>query len=370
MVNNSNNITPSLSFLNFNLDSNENNDIKETFEALYNDLESVASLTFKQKQLWFLDRISRLQKSWNDGYVKIEVRRDLILSDTFRAFNLLKPEDLHKWLRIAFHNEAGVDAGGLEREWFSLLTDAIFSTTAGLFTSCGSGDSNLNTYHINPISHATNAQHLSYFKVIGRVFGKAIMEQQALKAALSLPLRKQIISLPITFSDLEFVDAELYKNLLWLKINKDKVGSLMLDFTVSYSYNATTITYDLKENGSNIMVTPENIDEYLQLSLRHRMLDSIKPQLENFLMGLYEVIPPDLLSIFDYQELDLLLCGIPELDVDDWIRHTEYLGEYKKIGEKNQVIQWFWESVRNFSNEERIRLLQFATGFFFIYFFV
>lgn len=47
--------------------------------------------------------------------------------------------------------------------------------------------------------------------------------------------------------------------------------------------------------------------------------------------GLYEVIPLDLLSVFDYQELDLLLCGVPDIDVIDWHRHTEYLGKIVKI---------------------------------------
>jgi hypothetical protein len=65
-----------------------------------------------------------------------------------------------------------------------------------------------------------------------------------------------------------------------------------------------------------------NKSEYLQLRLKHRMLDSIKPQLESFLKGIYEVVPPDLLSVFDYQELELLMCGIEELDVDDWMRHV------------------------------------------------
>jgi hypothetical protein len=71
----------------------------------------------------------------------------------------------------------------------------------------------------------------------------------------------------------------------------------------------------------------------------------VKVQLENFLCGLYEVprmimasppflldfddigavqvLPPELLSVFDYQELDLLLCGVPEIDVRDWMDHTE-----------------------------------------------
>ena len=78
--------------------------------------------------------------------------------------------------------------------------------------------------------------------------------------------------------------------------------------------------------------------------------------------GLYEVLPSDLLSVFDYQELDLLMCGLPEIDVDDWMKHTEYLGEYKRLGASHRVVRWIWAAVNNMSNEERVKLLQFATG--------
>jgi hypothetical protein len=57
---------------------------------------------------------------------------------------------------------------------------------------------------------------LSYYRFTGRFIGKSLMEQQNIPATLSLPLRKQILALPITFSDLEFVDEELFRNLRWL----------------------------------------------------------------------------------------------------------------------------------------------------------
>lgn len=123
-----------------------------------------------------------------------------------------------------------------------------------------------------------------------------------------------------------------------------------------------SISKELKPNGGNILVTDDNKAEYLQLKLRDRMLDSIKPQLEHFLRGFYEVIPGDLLSVFDYQELDLLMCGLQDLDLEDWKRYTEYLGEYHVAGSKHKVIKWFWSVVESFDNEERVRLLQFCTG--------
>jgi hypothetical protein len=99
------------------------------------------------------------------------------------------------------------------------------------------------------------------------------MEQQSISANLSLPLRKQILSIPITFSDLEFVDDELYNNLVWLKRanNREDVSSLMLDFTVAYPAKGNqNISYDLIPDGSQISVTIDNKIEYLSYRLRHR----------------------------------------------------------------------------------------------------
>ncbi|KAJ8577171.1 hypothetical protein ON010_g2038 [Phytophthora cinnamomi] len=127
---------------------------------------------------------------------------------------------------------------------------------------------------------------------------------------------------------------------------------------------------DLKENGRNIDVTDENKEEYLRLVLEHRMLDSIADQLQEFLMGIYDVVPKALLSVFDYQELELILCGIPTIDTSDWRAntHVRYIkpeeNKKNKITEEEQngVLAWFWIVVEGLAPEERARLLQFVTG--------
>jgi E3 ubiquitin-protein ligase HUWE1 len=65
-----------------------------------------------------------------------------------------------------------------------------------------------------------------------------------------------------------------------------------------------------------------------------------------------------LVSIFTEQELELLISGLPDIDVDDWKSNTEYTGY---TGSSPQIM-WFWRAVRSFDKEERAKLLQFATG--------
>ena len=75
--------------------------------------------------------------------------------------------------------------------------------------------------------------------------------------------------------------------------------------------------------------------------------------------GFYEVIPHSLVCVFDYQELELLLCGLPRIDIKDWQANTRYSGEYTK---DHQLVLWFFEVMDTWEDERKARLLQFATG--------
>lgn len=74
--------------------------------------------------------------------------------------------------------------------------------------------------------------------------------------------------------------------------------------------------------------------------------------------GFHELVPPDLISIFNEKELELLISGLPEVDIDDLIANTEYSNW--KPGDKN--IEWLWSALRSFSREERALFIQFVTG--------
>lgn len=65
------------------------------------------------------------------------------------------------------------------------------------------------------------------------------------------------------------------------------------------------------------------------------------------------------LHYFDEKELELLLCGIQEIDIEDWHRHTVY----RHYTRSSKQVSWFWQFVReSCDNEMRARLLQFVTG--------
>lgn len=114
---------------------------------------------------------------------------------------------------------------------------------------------------------------------------------------------------------------------------------------------------ELIPDGANIAVTEENKREYIELRFRWIVANSVLNQLASMVQGLYAVIPKELMSVFDHQELELLMCGIPEIDLVDWKSHTIYVGERDE-----RVTSWFWGILEEFTNEQKARLLQFTTG--------
>ena len=62
-------------------------------------------------------------------------------------------------------------------------------------------------------------------------------------------------------------------------------------------------------------------------------------QFNAFLSGFEDLIPPELISVFDERELELLIGGIADIDVDDWKKHTDYRG----YTEADEVIVNFWK---------------------------
>ncbi|OQR89513.1 HECT E3 ubiquitin ligase [Thraustotheca clavata] len=317
------------------------------------ELKTVSGLTFQQKHAWFVQYTSTMEIPWEYGHMLLEIDRTNLLHNSCEQLLWATTDQLHQSMRIKFLNEPGVDAGGLEREWFTLMTQEIFDDSTGLFTSC----MGQNSFMIRATSNEASEDHLMYFQAIGRFLGRALFEGMLIDAHLSLPMYKHILGIPITFSDLEFIDVDLYNNLRWLKQNNG-VESLCLDFSVNVAqYGGAPLTIDLCPNGRNIPVTDDNKDDYVYLRFKWIMMTSISYQLASLIKGMYSVVPAELLSVFDHQELELLMCGIPDINVADWRTHTTYIGDCDA-----QVIDWFWEIVEDFSTEQRARLLQFTTG--------
>lgn len=323
----------------------------------YAEIARIQEQSLDDKIAWLLKTCKSMSVPWEEGHMRICVRRQTLLHDSIKAVMSLGREEMRKIWRFEFMGEQGIDAGGLAKEWFQLVTEAIFDADSGLWSFSAN---NQMLMRINPASEVSCPEdHLIYFRFLGRVLGKALFEGYTVGGHMVQYLYKYILGWPLTFEDMESVDSEIYENLKkLLNMNPEDVELLYLDFTATQNLLGETVTIDLVPNGSNKTVTAENLSEYLESYMKYFLLERIKPQVTELLLGFYDVIPESALTVFDYQELELMLCGLPNIDVDDWMEHTIY----KDCTRKTQVVKWFWNIVRDFDQETRARLLQFATG--------
>ncbi|XP_026175585.1 E3 ubiquitin-protein ligase NEDD4-like isoform X1 [Mastacembelus armatus] len=311
------------------------------------------SRDYKQKYDYFRKKLKKPADIPNRFEMKL--RRSAVLEDSYRRILSVKRTDLLKArLWVEFEGEKGLDYGGVAREWFFLMSKEMFNPYYGLFEYSATDNY---TLQINPNSGLCNEDHLSYFKFIGRVAGMAVYHGKLLDAFFIRPFYKMMLQKPITLQDMESVDSEYFNSLMWILENDP--ADLDLRFTIDEELFGQTHQHKLKPGGSEIVVTNENKSEYIHLVIQWRFVNRIQKQMSAFKEGFFELIPQDLIKIFDENELELLMCGLGDVDVNDWRQNTKYKNGYCS---NHVVIQWFWKTVLLMDAEKRIRLLQFVTG--------
>ncbi|XP_029941503.1 E3 ubiquitin-protein ligase NEDD4-like isoform X8 [Salarias fasciatus] len=311
------------------------------------------SREFKQKYDYFRKKLKKPADIPNRFEMKLH--RNNIFEESYRRIMSLKrPDVLKARLWIEFESEKGLDYGGVAREWFFLLSKEMFNPYYGLFEYSATDNY---TLQINPNSGLCNEDHLSYFKFIGRVAGMAVFHGKLLDGFFIRPFYKMMLGKQISLKDMESVDSEYYNSLKWILENDPT--ELDLRFCIDEDNFGQTYQVDLKPSGSDMVVTNDNKKEYIDLVIQWRFVNRVQKQMNAFLEGFTELILIDLIKIFDENELELLMCGLGDVDVNDWRQHTVYKNGYCP---NHPVIQWFWKVVLLMDAEKRIRLLQFVTG--------
>uniref|UniRef100_A0A8C7KSX9 E3 ubiquitin-protein ligase n=1 Tax=Oncorhynchus kisutch TaxID=8019 RepID=A0A8C7KSX9_ONCKI len=287
-------------------------------------------------------------------HIKITVTRKTLFEDSFQQIMSFHPQDLRRRLWIIFPGEEGLDYGGVAREWFFLLSHEVLNPMYCLFEYAGKDNYCL---QINPASYI-NPDHLKYFKFIGRFIAMSLFHGKFIDTGFSLPFYKRILNKPLALKDLESIDTEFYNSLIWIKDNNLEECGLEMFFSVDKEILGEVTTHELKPDGGNVLVTEENKEEYIRLVAEWRLSRGVEEQTQAFFEGFNEVLPQQYLQYFDAKELEVMLCGMQEIDLVDWQRHTIY----RHYARSSKQILWFWQFVKEMDNEKRMRLLQFVTG--------
>ncbi|CAL9702525.1 unnamed protein product [Knipowitschia caucasica] len=287
-------------------------------------------------------------------HIKITVSRKTLFEDSFQQIMSFNAQDLRRRLWIIFPGEEGLDYGGVARQWFFLLSHEVLNPMYCLFEYAGKENYCL---QINPASYI-NPDHLKYFKFIGRFIAMALFHGKFIDTGFSLPFYKRILNKPLTLKDLESIDPEFYNSLIWIKDNNIEECGLEMFFSVDKEILGEITTHELKPEGGDIQVTEENKEEYVRLVAEWRLSRGVEEQTQAFFEGFNEVLPQQYLQYFDAKELEVMLCGMQEIDLGDWQRNTIY----RHYTRSTKQIVWFWQFMKEMDNEKRMRLLQFVTG--------
>ena len=65
-----------------------------------------------------------------------------------------------------------------------------------------------------------------------------------------------------------------------------------------------------------------------------------------------------MISIFEWKEMELMLCGLHDIDLEDMKENVEY----HNYSRESKVIVWLWELLDSYDKTKRASFLQFITG--------
>ncbi|OHF00227.1 HECT-domain-containing protein [Colletotrichum orchidophilum] len=327
-----------------------------------------------------------------------KIRRGQVFQDAFEQFYELG-EGLKEPIQIQFVDqfdtvEAGIDGGGVTKEFLTSVTTEAFGPRNGisLFTANSKGLLYPNPTAMDELRQVLKRAQvpertaewqdqvqglLRQFEFLGRIVGKCMYEGILVDIAFAgFFLLKWISgqtgdnSYRGNVNDLRDLDEELYQGMLRLKNHNGDVVDWALDFTLNDLVSlpgepVRTVTRNLIPNGENVTVTNDNRLLYISYVARHRLVAQPALQTAAFLRGLRSIIAPAWLSMFNQNELQRLVGGdSSEIDIEDLRQNTVYSGLYEvgDDGLEHTTVQLFWKVMANFSDRERRDVLKYVTS--------
>ncbi|KAL2341623.1 hypothetical protein Fmac_009563 [Flemingia macrophylla] len=291
---------------------------------------------------------------------RFRIRRNHILEDAYNQMSQLSEDDLRGLIRVAFVNEfgveeAGIDGGGIFKDFMENITRAAFDVQYGLFKETVD-----HLLYPNPGSGMIHEQHLQFFHFLGILLAKAMFEGILVDLPFATFFLSKLKQKHNYLNDLPSLDPELYRHLIFLKHYKGDISELELYFVIVNNEYGEQTEEELLPGGKNLRVTNENVITFIHLVANHRLNFQIRQQSSHFLRGFQQLIQKDWIDMFNEHELQLLISGsLDSLDVDDLRLHTNYAGGYHS---EHYVIEMFWQVLKGFSLENKKKFLKFVTG--------
>ncbi|KAL3672816.1 hypothetical protein V7S43_002105 [Phytophthora oleae] len=319
-----------------------------------------------------LDRMQALE-SRDDREVEPSVS-ECFFAQAFRQLHSVDPALLRRQIdskgrlfSVKFRGEEGVDWGGVYREGATSMVDDLFSPHFNLFILCPNGQhdtgNNRGMYLPNP--KCTSPVAMQMFAFVGQLLGISLRTHGDFPFMLPSLVWKQLLGQTLTRADLEDTDAMFIQMLDGITNCESDGISTEEEFTTAFAglelrFTASSCTgeeIELVPGGRLLTVDFHNRLEYCHLAERAR-LEECSAQVAAMARGFATLFPRRALTLLTWQELEILACGSPKIDLDLWKRHTRYDG----YAEDDPTVLLFWEALAEFSDEQRADFVRFAWG--------
>ncbi|SCW01901.1 LAFE_0E09758g1_1 [Lachancea fermentati] len=295
----------------------------------------------------------------NNSRQQATISRESALDDAFKAFNPIG-ESFKARLSVTFVNEfgpeAGIDGGGITKEFLTSVSDEGFKDVKyHLFK-------HNERHEIYPSGKIDSPQHLKYLWFMGKVLGKCLYEHVLIDVSFTDFFLKKILNSQnqfySSFDDLASLDATLYANLVkLLEMSTAELRALDLHFEVTDEDSLRNV--ELILNGSNTKVDKSNVLQYVLSVADFKLNRKLNKATRYFCGGLSVMIPLHWVGMFNSVELQMLISGGgKDIDLNDLHANTEY-GDYS---EQDKTIQYFWRILEEFTPEQRLKFVKFVTS--------
>lgn len=137
-------------------------------------------------------------------------------------------------------------------------------------------------------------------------------------------------------------------------------------FVIPKNTGDTIQEIQLMPGGKDVQVTNQNKFQFVDLwymcilfSIQTQTSNKVKRSIDTIRKGLSKVVPEQLLNVFEPYQFEMILYGVPFIDLKEWRENSTYKQPYS---ENHQVIKWFWKCMETFDQDQLAHILHFCTG--------
>nr|XP_057932870.1 probable E3 ubiquitin-protein ligase HERC1 isoform X8 [Doryrhamphus excisus] len=266
--------------------------------------------------------------------------------------------------KVKLVGEGADDAGGVFDDTITEMCQELETGVVDLLIPSPNATAevgyNRDRFILNP--SACLDEHMLQFKFLGILMGVAIRTKKPLDLHLAPLVWKQLCCIPLLREDLEEVDllyVQTLKSILHIEdsgITEENFHEMIpLDSFVGQSADGKMVP--IIPGGNSIPLTFSNRKEYVERAIEYR-LHEIDRQVAAVREGMSWIVPVPLLSLLTAKQLEQMVCGMPEICCDV----LKKVVRYREVDEQHSLVQWFWQTLDEFSNEERVLFMRFVSG--------